>query len=388
MHNAQLRHQLERVWEIFWQVGMHDPRDILEQILYLLFLRRLDGITGGPAQAALRWEVWRSLPGAAMLAMVRDHVYPALRKLGRPGTTYALHLKDVQLKITSAPALFNIVAMLDHMPRQPAAGDDPFDYVADKLARLGLLDERHTPGPIELLMVTLVAPVPGDVICSPVSGCGNFLVAAARYLKQRYGDVLAEGAASEQFHHRMFHGYDADKTMLRIACMKLLLEGVGNPALRYTSSLVPDIDGDSSRYSVILAHPSMASFPGTEGSAERDQATALMLAQFVRSLAPGGRAAVIVPGRTITGMTMAAATVRQLLTQEQRLTAVIPLPHLSEAGAGGSKSLLVFARTGRTRHAGNRRTSHVAGRSPQSRDVPLTQCNEKEAQCSRCVAAR
>jgi len=374
MRNAHLRHQLERVWEEFWQVGMHDPGDILEQMLYLLFLRRLDDAPCGAGPAALRWGAFCSLPGNDMLALLSDHVYPGLRVMGRPGAAYALHLKDVQLKIRSAPALFRIVGLLDQLPRHAAADDDAFDYVAGKLARLGRRGECHTPGPVEQLMVALVAPVPGDVICSPVAGCGNFLVAAARHLLQYYPDVLAQRATSEHFHHRMFHGYDADKTMLRICCMRLMLEGLGNPAIRY-SSVVPDIDPDGGRYSVILAHPPTAGLPGAEDTEERVHATGLMLAQFVRSLRPGGRAAVVVPGRSVTGATEAARKVRHLLTREQRLDALIPLPRMgAEGGRSGRKSLLLLTRTDGGGRPAQLRTLHI----------PM----HREARCGRCVPAR
>lgn len=387
MRNARLRHQLEQVWEAFWQVGIHDPGTILEQILYLLFLRRLDSPSGatavrlapacashGIAPGALRWRSFCQLPCDALFALLSDHVYPALRTIGPPGAAYSLHLKDVCLKIPSAPALADIVRMLDQLPRQAdSEDDDPFGYVAGTLARLGRRGECHTPGPIELLMVAMVAPAPGDVICSPVSGCGNFLVAAARYVRERHRAALADPAVNEHFHHRMFHGYDADKTMLRLCCMKLLLEGLGNPALRYTSSVVPDIDGDGARYSVILAHPSAASLSGGADVAQREQATGMMLAQFVRSLLPGGRAAVVVPGRIMTGATESARKVRQLLMGEQRLDALIPLPRMpGEPGRAGSRSLLLFTRTDGAASSGPSRPIHTPGpgRAGQSATAP------------------
>lgn len=398
MHKARLRRQLERVWEQFWQVGIHDPGTILEQILYLLFLRRLDspaGATGvrlapactshGIAPAALRWRSFCQLPGAALFALLSDHVYPALRTIGPPGAAYSLHLKDVCLRIPSAPALVNIVRMLDQLPRQADLDDDAFGYVADKLARLGRRGECQTPGPIELLMVAMVAPAPGDVICSPVSGCGNFLVAAARYVRARYPAALADPAVNEHFHHRMFHGYDADKTMLRLCCMKLLLEGLGNPALRYTSSVVPDIDGDDARYSVILAHPSAASLPGGADVAQREQATGMMLAQFVRSLRPGGRAAVVVPGRIMTGATESARKVRQLLMREQRLDALIPLQRMrGEPGRAGSRSLLLFTRTDGVGRSEPSRPIHMpdAGRVGKSATVPTPTPVPGEVRCA------
>jgi type I restriction enzyme M protein len=350
MTSTEIRRQIELVWEEFWRAGLYDTVEIIEQILYLLFLRRLDDLEAGAprlsAERPLRWSHFRQLRAAELSPLLADHVFPHLRRLGGPGSAYAQHLKDVRFSVPTA-ALATVVKLLEALPRVPAEGsEDPYDYVADKLARLGRRGDFHTPRHVERLMVALVAPNPGDVVCSPVSGTGNFLVATAEYLARRYPALPNDPAASEHFHHRMFHAYDADKTMLRIACMNMALSGVRNPNIRYTNTIAPDIDAGEDRYSVILAHPSTASLPDQHDRGSHAQAEVLMVAQFVRMLKPGGRAAIIVPQHILSGSSNGAPELRQILVHEQRLDAVIKLPpKLFNTACGGRKSILLFTRT-------------------------------------------
>lgn len=358
-----MRRQIELVWEEFWRAGIYDSVEIMEQILYLLFLRRLDHptanaphgagrlltIDGGPTGAdetILHWSRFRHLQDGALYSLLADHVYPRLRRLGGPGSAYSQHLKDVRFAFPTAAALANVVRLLEALPLPSAQGGiDPFDYMADKLAALGRRGDFHTPRQVERLMVALVAPQPGDVVCSPVSGPGNFLVATAQYLSQRYPTSLDDPAASEHFHHRMFHAYDADKAMLRIACMHMLLHGVKNPNIRYTNTVAPDIGGDEGRYSVILAHPSTASLADSGDHASQARAEVSMAAQFLRMLKPGGRAAVIVSGHILAGPSAAERDLRRLLVRENCQFAAIALPRWNaDVRVPGPKSILLFMR--------------------------------------------
>lgn len=424
MHSNDTRRQIALVWEEFWRAGLYDSVEILEQILYLLFLRRLDHQPAGtpdgggrlrltadwgpsgPDETSLRWTAFRRLADSEQFALLSDHVFPRLRVIGGPGAAYAQHLKSVRFTVPTAAALGNIVRLLDGLPRHPRpAGADPFDYVADKLARVGQRGDFYTPRHIELLMVALVAPVPGDIICSPISGSSNFLAAAAQHLLRHYPALRADPAAREHFHHRMFHAYDTDKTMLRIACLKMLLHGVKNPNIRYTNTVAQDIRGDEGRYSVILAHPSTATLPDEEGPTGRAEAVGLMVAQFVRMLKLGGRAAVVVPEYILTGHSAAARNLRRTLLYEQRLDAVIPLPRPGiETGRAQLKSLLLFTRTDRGReHDGERCVgAHSLGvcamGRPQwtpleseycMRSFNVSNCRAAgEGGCDQCVGAR
>lgn len=42
MLTGDLRNQIDRLWDSFWSGGISNPLEVIEQITYLLFLRRLD----------------------------------------------------------------------------------------------------------------------------------------------------------------------------------------------------------------------------------------------------------------------------------------------------------------------------------------------------------
>ena len=42
MLTGELRSQIDSVWNAFWSGGIANPMEVLEQITYLLFIRRLD----------------------------------------------------------------------------------------------------------------------------------------------------------------------------------------------------------------------------------------------------------------------------------------------------------------------------------------------------------
>ncbi len=44
MLTGQLRSQIDRIWDAFWSGGISNPLEVIEQITYLLFIRRLDDL--------------------------------------------------------------------------------------------------------------------------------------------------------------------------------------------------------------------------------------------------------------------------------------------------------------------------------------------------------
>lgn len=378
----QIRNRIEAIWEVFWRCGIYDPGDIMEQILYLLFLRRFDELQARPHRSGLAltqarlidWPAFRALPDADMFGLLADQVFPRLRRLGGSGSAYAQHLKDARFSIPDAPALAKVVRLLEALSR-PADSQccAAYDYLCARLASSGERGQFYTPRPVARLMAALVAPRPGDIVCSPIGGDGHFLVAAGQYLALHHAASLDDPVYHEHFHHRMFHSYDADKTMLRIACMNLALIGVGNPAIRYTNSIVADLGGDADRYSVLLAHPSTALLRGATMEA-MVQAEIAMVAQCMRMLQRGGRAAIIVPQHILGGFSPAHLELRRSLVHDQRLEGVLAFPcGLFGARADAPKAILWFTRT----DCGGR--DHVWFYDVQSEAWPATAATPRRA---------
>ncbi|MGK2925257.1 MAG: HsdM family class I SAM-dependent methyltransferase, partial [Lysobacterales bacterium] len=253
------------------------------------------------------------------------------------------------------PALLaKVVDLLDAVPMEDRdTKGDVYEYMLGKIASAGQNGQFRTPRHIIRLMVELTAPQPTDVICDPACGTAGFLVTAGEYLRERHPNVLHDATLREHFHHRMFHGFDFDNTMLRIGSMNMLLHGVENPDIRYRDSLAQDHAGEEEKYTLVLANPPFAGSLDYENTAKdllqivkTKKTELLFLALFLRLLKPGGRAAVIVPDGVLFGSSTAHKELRRMLVEDQKLDAVVKLPGgVFRPYAGVSTAILLFTKT-------------------------------------------
>ncbi len=379
MLTGEIRNQIDAIWNVFAAGGISNPLEVIEQITYLLFLRRLDDLhtleeaksnrlkrtlerrvfpegkdARGRSFEDLRWSRFKHFAPADMFTVIGEHAFPFLRTLGGDDSTYAHHMKDARFTIPKASLLSQVVDLLDHVPMEERdTKGDLYEYMLGKIASAGRNGQFRTPRHIIELMVNLVAPTPKDVLCDPACGTAGFLVAAGEYLRRHHGSALRDARLAEHFHHHLFHGFDFDNTMLRIGSMNMLLHGVENPDIRYRDSLAQDHAGEEEKYTLVLANPPFAGSLDYENCAKDLQQIVktkktelLFLALFIRLLKPGGRAAVIVPDGVLFGSSNAHKTLRRLLVEEQKLDAVISLPGgVFKPYAGVSTAILLFTKT-------------------------------------------
>jgi type I restriction enzyme M protein len=369
---GELRSKIDRLWDAFWSGGISNPLEVIEQITYLMFIRRLDGIqttkehkanrTGQPVESPiytaetnlLRWSQFSELQPEQMYEAVANKVFPWLRQLGGDDSTYSQHMKDARFTIPTPNLLVKAVDALDELPLEH--GDvkgDLYEYMLSKIATAGQNGQFRTPRHIIQLMVEMMNPGLSDEICDPACGTAGFLVAAAEYVQREHSEALLERAQQRHFHHSMFHGFDFDSTMLRIASMNMLLHEVEQPDIRYRDSLAQNVADETERYSLILANPPFAGSLDYETTAKdlldvvkTKKTELLFLALFLRLLKPGGRAAVIVPDGVLFGSTAAHVGLRKLLVEDQKLDAIVKLPSgVFKPYAGVSTAILFFTKT-------------------------------------------
>lgn len=379
MLTGEIRSQIDAIWNTFWSGGIANPLEVIEQITYLLFIRRLDDAqmleeakarilgqvlhnriypTGkdvkGRNYEDLRWSRFKNFSPAEMHEVVDEHVFPFLRSMGGDGSTYSHHMKDARFTIPTPSLLAKVVDLLDHVPMEDRdTKGDIYEYMLGKIASAGQNGQFRTPRHIIQLMVELTAPTPKDVICDPASGTCGFLVAAGNYLREQHAELFNNHIDREHFHNGIFHGYDFDNTMLRIGSMNMALHGVENPDIRYKDSLAQDHAGDEEKYSLILANPPFAGSLDFENTAKdllsivkTKKTELLFLALFLRLLKPGGRAAVIVPDGVLFGSSKAHKELRRMLVEDQKLDGVISLPSGAfKPYAGVSTAILLFTKT-------------------------------------------
>ena len=387
MLTGELKNRINSLWEIFWTGGITNPLDVVEQMTYLMFIRDLDdtdnlrakesAMLGLPHKSIfadevkigdrtipgnqLKWSVFHDFPAGKMYATVQEWVFPFIKTLhGDKSSAYAKYMDDAIFKIPTPLMLDKIVTALDGIYEQMAQMQDSdtrgdiYEYLLSKIATAGVNGQFRTPRHIIRMMVELMQPRPDDVICDPACGTSGFLVAAGEYLKEYYKEeIFFNKQKKDHYMNHMFHGYDMDRTMLRIGAMNMMTHGIDNPFIEYRDSL-SDQNTDREKYSLILANPPF------KGSLDADIVSAdllkicktkktelLFLALFLRMLKVGGRGAVIVPDGVLFGSSTAHKAIRKELVDGNRLEAVISMPSgVFKPYAGVSTGILVFTKTG------------------------------------------
>jgi type I restriction enzyme M protein len=379
MITGEIKSKVDRIWDTMWSGGISNPLSVIEQLTYLLFIKRLDELhtlkerksarTGQPieepvfgeGQDHLRWSRFKETAPEKMFASLRDEVFPFIKKLGSNGdhdpedSTYTHHMKDALFMMPTPRVLANVVDQLDSIDMADAdTKGDLYEYMLGKIATAGQNGQFRTPRHIIKLMVDMTAPTPKDVICDPACGTAGYLIAASEYLRKHHSDAIyRDETARRKFNEGTFHGYDFDSTMLRIGSMNMLLHGVENPDIRYRDSLAQADDDEAEKYSLVLANPPFAGSLDYESTAKDLQQIVktkktelLFMALFLRLLQSGGRAAVIVPDGVLFGSSNAHKALRKMLVEEQKLDAIISMPSgVFKPYAGVSTAILFFTKT-------------------------------------------
>ncbi|MBX0332994.1 type I restriction-modification system subunit M [Pontibacter sp. HSC-14F20] len=371
MITGELKNRVDRIWEAFWTGGISNPLTVIEQITYLLFIRRLDELHTAKEKKAsllkqplkdpifseeqqhLRWTRFKDMDAEEMHRIMSMEVFPFIKSFGANDSVFTQQMKDATYMIPTANLLERVVSMLSaiDMSDRDTKGD-LYEYLLSKVATAGTNGQFRTPRHIIGMMVEMMAPSPHDTICDPSAGSCGFLVGAGEYLRQKYPNILTTPDLWQHFQHSMFNGLEFDATMVRIGAMNLMLHGIENPQLHYRDAL-SEANTISEAYTLILANPPF------KGSLDHDsveksllktvstkKTELLFLALMLRMLKAGGRAAVIVPDGVLFGSSKAHQALRKEIIEQQKLEAVISMPSgVFKPYAGVSTAVLVFTKT-------------------------------------------
>jgi type I restriction enzyme M protein len=403
MITGPLKSRIDSLWTDFWTGGITNPLTVIEQITFLMYSRLLDmkessdekraSLTGKPFthrfgddEQDCRWGTWRHYGSEKMLPHVRDRVFPHFRRLADSSTgansMFASFMKDAQLMIQKETLLSKAVAAVQDLPLE--SGDtkgDLYEYLLSKLTTAGINGQFRTPRHIIRLMVELMQPQPTDRICDPSCGTAGFLVEAYDYLLREHtsetgkhvqlvdneeqisysGDLLVQQGYREHVDTDMFHAYDFDATMLRIASMNLVMHGVVEPDVHYQDTLSQSFEerhpkGSKGAFNLILANPPFKGSLDEQDVApdllrvvKTKKTELLFIALILRMLKGGGRSATIVPDGVLFGSSKAHVQLRQHLIEENQLEAVISLPSgVFKPYAGVSTAIIIFSKGGKT----------------------------------------
>jgi type I restriction enzyme M protein len=412
MLSPKLRKKVHSLWSLFWTAGIANPLAAIEQITYLLFIRQLEGLdrervkggkksiyskrigTDGKEDSTdyeqCRWSYIRQNPSFSLL---NDVVFPWIRSLedwlqkeslngddrlqqvtGRLGDAY--FILDPNKTDTLTRAIGHIDELFRQLDTRSVNSDimgDIFEHLLEEVKESGKNGQFRTPRHVIRFMVEMLNPSLGAAVLDPACGSGGFLLNTLLHWKAQHTDrevlklewdgtphdarpVWPKGAVLDL--SACFHGYDNDRTMVRIAWMNLLLHDLESPAVRQLDSLSKRLpDTETGTYDNILANPPFTGnvdegdlstnrqrFPGGKGNKPITTKSELLFVWLILDLLRlGGRGAVIVPDGVLTGNTNAHRDLRRQLLFENTLEAVVSLPpNMFQPYSGVKTSILIF----------------------------------------------
>ncbi|HCL3153039.1 TPA: N-6 DNA methylase [Pseudomonas aeruginosa] len=228
-NNPELKNKIDQLWNKFWSGGISNPLTAIEQITYLLFMKRLDELdqkrqadsewtgekytskfegTWIPPEErnwpmaeqrpidkrTLRWSEFKRMQAEEMLQHVQGKVFPFLKDLNGAESNFTHHMKNAVFIIPKPALLVEAVKTIDEIFEvmekdsrengqafQDIQGD-VYEMLLAEIATAGKNGQFRTPRHIIKLMAELVQPQLGHKIADPACGTGGFLLGAYQYI--------------------------------------------------------------------------------------------------------------------------------------------------------------------------------------------------------------
>jgi len=142
-NNPVLKSKIDQLWNKFWSGGISNPLTAIEQITYLLFMKRLDDLdlkrisdsefTGekytskfegkyklpGTEQEidkkTLRWSFFKRMSAEEMLPHVQAKVFPFLKQLNGNESLFTYHMRDAVFIIPKPALLVEAIATIEEI---------------------------------------------------------------------------------------------------------------------------------------------------------------------------------------------------------------------------------------------------------------------------------
>ena len=230
-NNPALKSKIDQLWDKFWSSGISNPLTAIEQITYLLFMKRLDDLdlkqqadaefTGDTFTSrfagtwispehrdktpeeqqpfavdkhSLRWSEFKRMQAEQMLSHVQSKVFPFLKNLSGKESSFTRHMKNAVFIIPKPSLLVEAVKTIDEMydemekdsaEKGQAFQDiqgDVYEYLLSEIASAGKNGQFRTPRHIIKLIAELVGPQLGHRIADPACGSAGFLLGAYQYI--------------------------------------------------------------------------------------------------------------------------------------------------------------------------------------------------------------
>jgi type I restriction enzyme M protein len=172
----ELKSQINKLWDRFWSGGIANPLTAIEQMSYLIFMKRLEDLESVHVKRAAirkekyksifeghedcRWSKWKNLSAPAMLKHVSEVVFPFIKNLTNgDDVLYSQYMKDAMFVIPKASLLQEAVAIIEEMnitERNQDTQGDIYEHLLGELKTAGKNGQFRTPRHIIRMMIGMM----------------------------------------------------------------------------------------------------------------------------------------------------------------------------------------------------------------------------------------
>ena len=255
MLSSELKSKINKLWDKFWSRGITNPISAIEQISYLLFMRRIDDVDinnkekgnsksytslfirqkiddkGRPVKDKAgkivyenfddcRWSEFSQLSSDKMLSFVTQRAFPFIKTLNDPKQPFSRHMQNAVFIINNAALLEEAVSAIDDIflsiKKQQVEGQqfqdtqgDVYEYLINEIGSSGKNGQFRTPRHIIQFMAEIIDPDLTDKICDPACGTGGFLLGAYQHILTKYSSQ--EEIIEDENGLKRFKKYGGDK---------------------------------------------------------------------------------------------------------------------------------------------------------------------------------
>lgn len=355
--SAELVNKLWRLCAMLRKDGITYQQYVTE-LTYLLFLKMAsEQKDESRIPEAYRWSRLKAANEAELLTVYKR----ALIDLGDPAKvperSVVAIFQNASTIVREPANLRRLIDAIDGLHWFSAERDafgDAYEGLLQKMAeetKRGA-GQYFTPRVLIDVMVELMKPQPGEVIQDPAAGTGGFLIAADRHMREGTDDYFELSPKQQAFQLReAFRGVENVPDTFRLLLMNLHLHKIDPDHLDLGDTLSPK--GSEARFKradLILSNPP---FGPAGGPPTRDDLTITdrvssyqlpFVEHIIRALAPGGRAAVVVPDNVLFDDGRGKA-LRRMLMHRCDLHTILRLPTGIFYAQGVKTNVLFFTRS-------------------------------------------
>lgn len=377
MLTNEIKNKVQSLWDRLWAGGLSNPITAIEQISYLLFMKRLENFHPKTPKN-FKWSSYHQFKGEKLASHVKDHVFEYIKTdLSKKGEPFADAMVDASFRINNPSLLEDAIEIIDsiYLEIQKQEKEDSqyfqdiqgdvYEHLLKQTSEAGKNGQFRTPRHIIQMMMELLNPDLDGKICDLACGSGGFLVGAYQYIITKNSKSITSDdnglpkgidgsklttSQKKLLKEDVFYGFDIDQTMVRIGIMNLMMHGITKPKITHVDTLSSDYESHegnqpSEKYKYILANPPFTGkinsltvsenldrvYPpkkDKEGHREKQtvQSELLFLERIIYMLEENGKAAVIVPEGLLFNSGGAYREIRKILMTDCNLEGVVSLP--------------------------------------------------------------